>query len=63
MSQRARDLKFMSDEQAGRTVVLDLGEGFDKALPPDSEATVVLDLTPPQVDRMLHEGAPKPTKK
>ena len=63
MSQRSRDLKFTSDDQASKTMILDMGDGTDTSLPPDSEATVVLDLSPPQVDRMLSEGAPKQPRK
>jgi hypothetical protein len=49
-----------SDDQAAKTVVLDMG-GVSKLN--DEEATVVLDLTPSQVNQILSNGkAPADTK-
>ena len=59
MPQRAADLQFANDDQAAKTVVLDMGREFENQMPTDTEKTVVLDLSPSQVDQMLTDGAPK----
>ena len=52
-AKRSRDITFSTDDQACRTLILDLGEDAAKQPAPDEEATVVLDLTPAQVHEVL----------
>jgi len=58
MSHRSRDID-CSDDQYAKTVVLD---PISTVRPSDEDATVVLDLTPAQVQQILTDGK-TPAKK